>query len=234
MFSIYNKSSAEMTEIADGSVDLIYTSPPYNIATPYGKQSDSDKSETESYQKLLGDVFSECARILKSDGKLIIEVADTIFTNGKYIQLAGFVQSHCISLGLKIEERHINFVRSENGQELPEHNWTEDYVAEKDTHSNSHQLIVFSKSDDTQFNGEGKILYINYISTKEHPCPTAQPMADFVLKNYYKNGMVVADPFMGTAMFGKEVLRNGSDFIGYETNKTIFDATQKELIGLGY
>lgn len=234
MFSIYNKSSTEMAEIAGGSVDLIYTSPPYNIATPYGKQSESDKSGTESYQKLLRDVFSECARILKSDGKLIIEVADTVLTNGQYIQLAGFIQSHCINLGLKIEERHINFVRSENGQELPEHYWTKDYVAERDTHSNSHQLIVFSKSKDTQFKGEGRILYIDYVSTKEHPCPTPQSMSDFILKNYYKDGMVVADPFMGTAGFGKEVLRNGGDFIGYETNKPIFDATEATLVSLGY
>ncbi len=115
---------------------------------------------------------------------------------------------------------------------MPEHYWNKDYVAEKDTHSNVHQLLVLSKSPETKFKGEGKILYIDYVSTKDHPCPTPLAMSDFIFKSYFKPGMVVAGPFMGTATFGKKVLQNGGEFIDYEQNKAVFDLTEATIIDL--
>jgi DNA modification methylase len=232
MHSLFNKSSELMHEVANASVDLIFTSPPYNIATPYGKDSNNDKLDLPLYQTLIKNVFSECVRILTDGGRLIIEAADTITTNGKYLELAGFIQSYCIDLGLQLEERHINFVNSIDGKELPEHHWGNDYIAEKDTHSNCCQILVLSKSEDAAFVGEGEILYINCGSTNKHPCPTPVRLVDFVLDNYFKPGMTVADPFMGTAEIGKKIVTQDGNFIGYELNTRIFNETKTEFDNL--
>ncbi len=226
-FNIYNKSSESMSEIGDASVDLIYTSPPYNIGTKY--KENSDRMDISKYQSLLKNVFAECFRILKPQGRLIIEVADSIVSEGKYIQLAGLIQSYCIEFGMKVEDRHINFALTKEGEELPEHNWSDDYMALTDAHSNCHQILVLSKNEHASFVGLGKVMYFNYLSTPEHPCPTPKGICDFVLENYFKDGMTVAEPFMGTAVIGREVLKRKGNFIGYELDKNIFETTSKSL-----
>lgn len=227
MFSIYNKSSASMAEVVGDSVDLIYTSPPYNIGTAY--QENKDDTSVSSYFVTLKQIFSECYRILKGDGKLVIEVADTIRSQGAYIELAALIQAYCLDLGFVIEERHINFVHTDHGKELPEHGWSADYIADGGAHSNCHQILVFSKNKETTFKNSGKVLYINYVSTPEHPCPIPEAMQDFILTEYYKPGMTVADPFMGTAGLGKRVLHMNGSFIGYELDPTIYKTAEAVL-----
>ncbi len=227
-FSIYNKSSAEMLEVSSNSVDLIVTSPPYNIGTVYGEYKDN--LSLEEYRKLLNSFFSESYRILKEEGTIIIECADSVVVNGTYIQLAGYVQSLCLSIGLSLTGRHVNFVNSDGGKELPDHGLNLEYSSDKNAHSNCHQIMVFSKSKDVSFKkDDGRILYFNYVESKDHPCPISSEVKNFVLENYYKEGFVVADVFMGTAELGVEVLKRGGSFIGFELEKTIFCVAQENL-----
>ena len=77
---IYSKSSELMGEVPDESVDLIVTSPPYNIDIKYGNKTEkgkitaskavkySDKMEESKYREFLRSVFDECKRVLKKDG----------------------------------------------------------------------------------------------------------------------------------------------------------------------
>ena len=68
-----------MKEMPDGSVDLIITSPPYNLGNthhtgnkrfkPYGKHND-DMKELD-YQDWQVEVLNECFRILKDDGSML-------------------------------------------------------------------------------------------------------------------------------------------------------------------
>ena len=60
MFKIFNHSSENMTETDSDSVDLIVTSPPYNIGTRYLDFRDADSFEI--YLKTLEKIFSECIR----------------------------------------------------------------------------------------------------------------------------------------------------------------------------
>ena len=72
---IYQKSSESMKEINDESVNMIVTSPPYNININYGNKTNKgkitaskgikykDNLEEEEYRKMLRQVFSECKRV---------------------------------------------------------------------------------------------------------------------------------------------------------------------------
>lgn len=216
-----------MIEVASASVDLIYTSPPYNIGTIYAEFQDEDS--LVSYQQLLNKVFNECSRVIKNDGILILECADSVSRDGTFIQLAGYIQSLCINLGFILKERHVNFVNTREGKELTEHNWDSDYSTKANAHSNCHQILIFSKSSKTKFNSLGEVHYINYRSDDNHPCPIPGEMINFIIKRFFQPGMIVADPFMGTALLGAEVLRKGGIFIGYEVAPSIFKLAQEHL-----
>ena len=90
---IYQKSSESMKEINDESVNMIVTSPPYNININYGNKTNKgkitaskgikykDNLEEEEYRKMLRQVFSECKRVLKKDGSIFINIKNR-YNNG--------------------------------------------------------------------------------------------------------------------------------------------------------
>ena len=68
-FTIYNKSSAEMTELEDKSVDMVMTSPPYYSLRNYGKDGQIGLEDSiEDYISNLMLIFDESYRVLKDDG----------------------------------------------------------------------------------------------------------------------------------------------------------------------
>lgn len=83
---IYMKSSEFMSEIEDNSVDLVVTSPPYNIDINYGNKvrngkvieskgvKYSDNLSEDEYRKMLEKVFLECKRVLKESGSIFINI----------------------------------------------------------------------------------------------------------------------------------------------------------------
>ncbi|NQV00806.1 MAG: site-specific DNA-methyltransferase [Parcubacteria group bacterium] len=225
-YKIFNKSSESMTDIDNESIDLIFFSPPYNIKTFYGNFNDNLKFE--KYLDFMKNVILECARKLKKDGRLIIEIADSIFINQKYIQLAGVIQKLAVSnADLFLETRHINFIQTKDLFELPDHGFDKNYSTSIKAHSNCHQILVFNKTKTKPKNGE--ILYINHKPSSEHPCPEPQEMIDFIFKNYFKTGMKVLDPFMGTANLGIQIVRNGGTFLGYELVERFYNIAKKKL-----
>ncbi len=64
-----------MSEVPDGAVSLIVTSPPYNVRKGYADHSD-DLTLGE-YCELLRAVWRECYRVLAPGGRLCVNVANT-------------------------------------------------------------------------------------------------------------------------------------------------------------
>ncbi|MDD9798650.1 MAG: DNA methyltransferase, partial [Alphaproteobacteria bacterium] len=82
---IFYKSAQNMSEIPNGTVDLIVTSPPYFNIKDYSKDGYQKNSNGRKNKAQLGDitdyalfikellkVWNECERVLKPNGKLII------------------------------------------------------------------------------------------------------------------------------------------------------------------
>lgn len=71
-----------MSEIDNESVQLIATSPPYYQNKLYGESPENlENADTyEEYKSMLKDVLKECARVLKPDGKLAINIFDPYTT----------------------------------------------------------------------------------------------------------------------------------------------------------
>lgn len=60
------------TYIADNLIDIIITSPPYNVAHKYENYNDS--LEFETYLNSLHEIFKECYRVLKIGGRICVNI----------------------------------------------------------------------------------------------------------------------------------------------------------------
>ena len=64
-----------MDQVADDSVQLVVTSPPYNVGKAYATHDDS--LPLDEYLAFLNQVWRECYRVLAPGGRLCINVANT-------------------------------------------------------------------------------------------------------------------------------------------------------------
>jgi site-specific DNA-methyltransferase (adenine-specific) len=63
---------AGMSRLADESVDLVVTSPPYNLGICYGKYS--DQQDRRSYLDWCGEWATQIRRLLKPDGSFFLNI----------------------------------------------------------------------------------------------------------------------------------------------------------------
>ncbi len=72
------RDARQMDEVADGSVALVVTSPPYFAGKAYEEELDREgvPSSYLEYLQLLTDVFAECARKLEPGGRIAVNVAN--------------------------------------------------------------------------------------------------------------------------------------------------------------
>ena len=68
-------ASAELRHVAASSVDVIVTSPPYNIGVDY--RSYDDRRPREDYLAWLGEIGLEMKRVLKDEGSLFLNIGGT-------------------------------------------------------------------------------------------------------------------------------------------------------------
>jgi site-specific DNA-methyltransferase (adenine-specific) len=61
--------------LEDESIDLVVTSPPYNVGVDYGDYKDS--LDYEVYLDWLDKIWNECFRVLRNGGRICINVGDT-------------------------------------------------------------------------------------------------------------------------------------------------------------
>jgi DNA modification methylase len=69
---ICGDSEEILKKIPNNCIDLIFTSPPYNFNKEYDKYK--DKNNWNEYYKKLFSIFKECIRVLKNDGRIIINI----------------------------------------------------------------------------------------------------------------------------------------------------------------
>lgn len=71
-YIIEGNSESVLKELPSNFVDIVITSPPYNVAHNYDNFDDNMKSD--EYWLLMKDIFNEIYRVLKSDGRICLNV----------------------------------------------------------------------------------------------------------------------------------------------------------------
>ena len=98
----------ELSRLVDEPVDLVLTSPPYmsgmdhpqNPLTGYA----TDDGDYATYLRELGSIFGQVATLLRPGGRLVINVANVVATDGSVTPLAsdmaGVIDEHVPLLGV--------------------------------------------------------------------------------------------------------------------------------------
>ena len=233
-YQVYNQSCIDgMREhVADGSVDLIFTDPPYGID---GDGLDVHYHRDESnvvqgyidvplsqYAKFSQDWISECARVLRPGGSLYI--------------VSGYTNLHHVLNALHSTDlEEINHI-------IAKYSFG---VSTKNKFVSSHYHVLFWQKPDKK--GQKRTFNSNWKYTDQkdsyHDRLTVQDMPrahnpgqtknknqlseDFIEKfiMYSSNrGDTVMDCFGGGFTTARTALRYGRNFIGFELNKHAYDA----------
>jgi len=232
----YNKSSLNMTEIPNSSIDLIITSPPYNV----NKEYEDFKSDKE-YQDFINQSLKECCRVLKDDGRICWNVVGTITSKGRifsplYVSMKGFEYAN-INLRDIIVWDQLN---SENDTA-----WGSWVSASSPhlRHKTEFILVGFKKYWKKQTKRESDITRDEFLKLtldiwkmptenryrKIHPCPFPEILVYNCLKLFSFKNDIILDPFAGTGTTLVVAKKLGRQYIGYEKEKKYISLIKERL-----
>lgn len=215
-----------MKDIPDGSVDLIITSPPYNLGNthhtggkrfkPYGKYND-DMKELD-YQAWQVEVLNECFRILKDDGSILYNHKNRI---SKGIQITPY--QWILKTDFIVKQEIVWQNGSQNFDKIRFYPFTERiYWLAKSPKTKLYNAInhhdVFTKADWNSVGTKGKF-------KRAFPVKMVED-----LLACFPNADVVLDPFMGSGTTGVACTDSNRSFIGMELDEDYFKMAEERIM----
>jgi len=222
-----------MKEMPDKCVDMIITSPPYNVGKDYGEGREKDKQGLGDYYKFAFNLMCQLSRVLKRGGRICMEIGGS----GRDFPLSWLWQdvSYKYKLGLfseiTIAHRKTNptawgsWLKSDNVFTIP----------------NFHMLYVFYKDFSTKVGKETDIQKeeftewtrgrwaISWAKHDGHPASFPVELPRRCLKLFGHTDDLILDPLVGsgtTSVACKNLKRN---FIGIEINPDYCKIAEERL-----
>jgi DNA modification methylase len=256
---VHFKSSTHMSEIADNSVNLVVTSPPYWSLKDYGvkNQIGLGSGSFDSYLAELNKVWAECVRTLSPDGKLCINIMPMLLTGAHSSHgrretklLLGEIDEFMRSTGVMFQfglyiwdKRKIARFSSFGSYPYPPNLFTT-FPYE--------WITVFSKAGkrdkvSPEVKAKSKLTVkewqdwaINSIwemqparaKSEKHPAPFPIEMPRRLIKLHSFWGDLVLDPFMGTGTTALAALNLSRRAVGYELNSDYRELISRKLQGV--
>ena len=236
-----------MKSISRNSVQLIITSPPYNIGKEYEK-----KISFSNYLKDQEKILRECVRILKDKGSICWQVGTYVKKGYEIIPLDIPIYNICNKLGLKLRNRIV--WRFEHGLHA-----TKKFSGRYET------ILWFTKSNNYKFNlddvrvpqkypgklsykGKNKGNYSGNIKGKNpsdvwnipnvksfhvektiHPCQFPIELAERLILSLSDKNDLVLDPYAGVGTTIIAAKKNRRNALGFEIVKKYVSIAKKRL-----
>jgi len=220
---IYNIDCIKgLKKIDNSSIDLIITSPPFNLGnthhTGFKKhQSYPDNMPEKEYQTWQLKVLNECFRVLKKNGSMIYQHKNRI---SKGIQISPYEWIFKSEFIVKQEVVWIN--RSQNFDKIRFYPFTERiYWLTKNPKTKLKNVI--NKQDVfnwTEWRPVG--------TKKTHTRAFPEKLVIDMLKVFPK-AKIVLDPFMGSGTVAKVCKKMKRNYLGFEINKKFVNLSKKNL-----
>jgi len=236
--------------IADESVHLVVTSPPYWTLKEYNEHPAQlgNLSEYETFLRELDRAWAHCCRVLVPGGRIVCVVGDVCVArrrnNGRHmvVPLHADISVRCRQLGLdyltpifwhKIANASYEV---ENGSSFLGKPYEPNAILKNDV---EYVLMLrkpggYRKPTDEQRNRSrlSKDEYARWfrstwtdtpgVSTRDHPAPFPTALAYRLIRMFSFVGDTVLDPFMGTASTTLGALRANRNSIGNEVDPKYF------------
>ena len=239
-----------MSELADGSVHLVVTSPPYWTLKQY-RVTAGQLGYVDDYEQFLAEldrVWKHCHRVLVPGGRLICVVGDVCLSRRKndgrhtVVPLHASIQEHCRSIGFdnlapifwhKIANAAYEV---ENGSGFLGKPYEPNAVIKNDVEfilmerkhggyrSPSLAARVLSVVSERNYQLWFRQIWtdVTGASTKDHPAPFPLELAERLVRMFSFVGDTVLDPFMGTGTTNLAAARWGRNSIGLEIDPHYF------------
>lgn len=208
--------------IEDNSIDLIITSPPYNLGNNHhtGNKRHSPYNDfipEKKYQEWQLEVLNECYRVLKEDGSMMYNHKNRI-KNG--VQITPYLWILKSKFVLKQEIVWIN--RSQNFDKMRFYPWTERiYWLAKN--SKTKLTNVLNKNDVFDWN-EWRPVGTRNFHTRAFP---EKLVIDLI--SVFPDSKVVLDPFMGSGTTAIACLKTGRNYVGFENDINFYNLAQQRI-----
>jgi len=208
--------------LEESSVDLIITSPPYNLGNNHhtgNKQhrAYNDNLPEAKYQEQQLQFLNECFKVLKETGSLIYNHKNRIKKGRQTTPYEWILKSPFV---VKQEIVWIN--RSQNFDKIRFYPFTE-------------RLYWLTKKPETKlFNAINHYDVFDWkewkpVGTKgNHTRAFPEKMVEDILK-CFPNAKVVLDPYMGSGTTGVAAKNLNRQFIGIELDKNYFEMAEKRI-----
>jgi len=243
---IHFKNSVCMDEVEDGSVQLMVTSPPYNVGKGYIAYD--DKKELNVYLDFLNTVWIECKKKLCDGGRIAINIADT--WRSPYIPLHCYITKQLVDLGFLMRGIIYWDKGASVGVSTAWGSWRS--ASNPTLRDVGEYILVFSKGN-YKMERESKISTITALQfttyTKslwtfptvrsddnDHPAPFPDELPKRLILLYTYLGDTVLDPFLGSGTTCKVAKALGRKGIGYEIDpsyKPEIEAKLKKVESIG-
>ena len=211
--------------IPDNSVDLIITSPPYNL----GKSHHTGNNRFDAYSTYIDDmpeqdyqmwqiqVLNECFRVLKDDGSMFYNHKNRIKKGVQITPYEWLLKSNFI-----IKQKIVWFNGSQNFDKCRFYPMTERvYWLAKSPKTKLFNAINHHDLFDTKdWNPEGTK------SKFKRAFPITLPL-DII--SCFENANVVLDPFMGSGTTGVACVNTNRNFIGIELDEDYFNIAKERI-----
>lgn len=248
---IYNRSSECMSEIENGVVDLVVTSPPYNIDIQYGNKTVkgkvlkskgikySDNLAENDYRKMLETVFGECKRVLKDTGSIWINIKNRC-TDCEVIP-PFWIQDFFTDMYLKnLIIWNFDWGGSTNKRFAPRYEFVFWFVKDKNKYTFNLEDVKIPALNyrpdryKSQLKNPTDVWRISMVSGNfdertSHPAQYPEELIERIILAGTNKGDIVLDPFMGSGTSAVVAKKLGRNYLGYETVKEYCDIADERL-----
>lgn len=224
---LYNDDCLKILKsMEDNSIDMIYTDPPYDIATTGGGGSINKVKKLNVSLKQLDEANITKGYNIEEFGEEFMRVMKEpniyIWCNKKQIPeyFNYYVNKH---------KCKFDIITWNKTNALP--TYSNKYL------SDTEYLLYFRKGKGKCFPEsyeDAKTYYIapiNHKDKKLYKHPTIKPLelVEKGIRNSSKEGMIILDPFMGSGTTGVACVKNNRKFIGIELNEEYFNIAKERI-----
>ena len=251
MNKIYHSSSESMKEIEDKSVDLMVTSPPYNININYGNKWENgkvteskgkkykDHLEEQKYRDMIENCINETKRVLKDNGQIWFNIKNR-YDKGNLIP-PFWVLDYFQDMYLKnIIIWNFDWGGSTNKRFCSRYEYVFFFTKDRDDYKfnlDDVKVPALNYRPDrykNQFKNPSDVWRISLVSGNsfertQHPAQYPEELMERIIKTGSNPNDLILDPFMGSGTTAVVANRLGRNYIGYETELDYINITNERL-----
>lgn len=235
---ICSDSLVALKEMDDESVDIVLTSPPYNYGVEYDTHDDG--RDADEYLEQILAVFVECKRVLKSGGRLIINIQPNY---KQYFPTHHKITQRMIGEGmiwrgeiiwLKNNLRKLTAWGSWKSPSCPYLSYPFEFIEvfSKDTlkHPGNKEDIDITKDEFIKYvNGHWSMAPETKMKNYGHPAMFPEELVERCLKLFSYIGDVVLDPFNGAGTTTYVAHKLGRKYIGIDMSKSYCETAELRI-----